>query len=154
MEAGAPQGESEDPRIGRSPVIFLRAGTLVRFQVVSKLRSLCVSVLESDLDSRKQLESGVGTIAERLSRRTLSHSGIRRAQPLATATRLAVGLCFWGSSRVRSFKDVGALDGQDARRWWAKGQQRPITRDRVEANAEFGCRQEQSALLVSYRYFR
>ncbi len=40
---------------------------MVRSQVVSKLRSLCVSVLESDLDSRKQLESAVGTIAERLS---------------------------------------------------------------------------------------
>jgi len=29
---------------------------------------VCVSVLESDLDSRKQLESAVGSIAERLSR--------------------------------------------------------------------------------------
>src|SRR5258706_2168925 len=44
-----------------------KALRMVRSQVVSKLRSLCVSVLESDLDSRKQLESAVGTIAERLS---------------------------------------------------------------------------------------
>src|SRR5216683_1711100 len=45
-----------------------KALRMVRSQVVSKLRSLCVSVLESDLDSRKQLESAVGTIAERLSK--------------------------------------------------------------------------------------
>jgi very-short-patch-repair endonuclease len=44
-----------------------KALRMVRSQVVQKLRSLCVSVLESDLDSRKQLESAVGTIAERLS---------------------------------------------------------------------------------------
>ena len=44
-----------------------KALRMVRSQVESKLRSLCVSVLESDLDSRKQLESAVGTIAERLS---------------------------------------------------------------------------------------
>jgi len=44
-----------------------KALRMVRSQVVARLRSLCVSVLESDLDSRKQLESAVGTIAERLS---------------------------------------------------------------------------------------
>jgi very-short-patch-repair endonuclease len=41
---------------------------MVRHHIVPDLRPLCVSVLESDLDSRKQLESAVGSIAERLSR--------------------------------------------------------------------------------------
>src|SRR5260370_14142884 len=41
---------------------------MVRHHIVPELRPLCVSVLESDLDSRKQLESAVGSIAERFSR--------------------------------------------------------------------------------------
>jgi very-short-patch-repair endonuclease len=45
-----------------------KALRMVRHHIVADLRPLCVSVLESDLDSRKQLESAVGSIAERLSR--------------------------------------------------------------------------------------
>lgn len=45
-----------------------KALRMVRKQVEARLRSLCVSVLESDLDSRRQLESAVGGIADRLSR--------------------------------------------------------------------------------------
>src|SRR5580692_4613773 len=45
-----------------------KALRMVRHHIVSELRPLCVSVLENDLDSRKQLESAVGSIAERLSR--------------------------------------------------------------------------------------
>jgi very-short-patch-repair endonuclease len=45
-----------------------KALRMVRHHIVSELRPLCVSVLESDLDSRRQLESAVGSIAERLSR--------------------------------------------------------------------------------------
>ena len=45
-----------------------KALRMVRDHIVPELRPLCVSVLESDLDSRKQLESAVGSIAERLSR--------------------------------------------------------------------------------------
>jgi very-short-patch-repair endonuclease len=45
-----------------------KALRMVRHHIVAELRPLCVSVLESDLDSRKQLESAVGSIAERLSR--------------------------------------------------------------------------------------
>jgi len=45
-----------------------KALRMVRNHIVPELRPLCVSVLESDLDSRKQLESAVGSIAERLSR--------------------------------------------------------------------------------------
>jgi superfamily I DNA/RNA helicase len=45
-----------------------KALRMVRHHIVPELRSLCVSVLESDLVSRKQLESAVGSIAERLSR--------------------------------------------------------------------------------------
>src|SRR5467141_3201985 len=45
-----------------------KALRMVRHHIVPELRPLCVSVLESDLDSRKQLESAVGSIAERFSR--------------------------------------------------------------------------------------
>ena len=45
-----------------------KALRMVREHIVTELRPLCVSVLESDLDSRKQLENAVGSIAERLSR--------------------------------------------------------------------------------------
>ena len=45
-----------------------KALRMVRHHIVPELRPLCVSVLESDLDSRKQLESAVGSIAEKLSR--------------------------------------------------------------------------------------
>jgi very-short-patch-repair endonuclease len=45
-----------------------KALRMVRHHIVPELRPLCVSVLESDLDSRQQLESAVGSIAERLSR--------------------------------------------------------------------------------------
>jgi very-short-patch-repair endonuclease len=45
-----------------------KALRMVRHHIVTELRPLCVSLLESDLDSRKQLESAVGSIAERLSR--------------------------------------------------------------------------------------
>jgi very-short-patch-repair endonuclease len=45
-----------------------KALRMVRHHIVPELRPLCVSVLESDLESRKQLESAVGSIAERLSR--------------------------------------------------------------------------------------
>src|SRR5882724_8913395 len=45
-----------------------KALRMVRHHIVTELRPLCVSVLESDLDSRKQLESAVGSIAEKLSR--------------------------------------------------------------------------------------
>jgi AAA domain len=44
-----------------------KALRMVRQHIVRELRPLCVSVLEGDLDSRKQLESAVGSIAERLS---------------------------------------------------------------------------------------
>jgi very-short-patch-repair endonuclease len=44
-----------------------KALRMVRHHIVPELRPLCVSLLESDLDSRKQLESAVGSIAERLS---------------------------------------------------------------------------------------
>ena len=45
-----------------------KALRMVRHHLVEELRPLCVSVLESDLESRNQLESSVGSIAERLSR--------------------------------------------------------------------------------------
>jgi very-short-patch-repair endonuclease len=45
-----------------------KALRMVRSQIVPELRSLGVSLLENDLDSRMQLESAVSTIADRLSR--------------------------------------------------------------------------------------
>jgi very-short-patch-repair endonuclease len=45
-----------------------KALRMVRHHLVEELRPLCVSVLESDLESRNQLEGAVGSIAERLSR--------------------------------------------------------------------------------------
>src|SRR4029077_7330360 len=45
-----------------------KALRMVRHHIVPELRPLCVSLLESDLESLKQLESAVGSIAERLSR--------------------------------------------------------------------------------------
>jgi very-short-patch-repair endonuclease len=60
-----------------------KALRMVRHHIVPELRPLCVSVLESDLDSRKQLESAVGSIAERLSRADAS-SLEREAQKLET----------------------------------------------------------------------
>src|SRR5262249_60665907 len=44
-----------------------KARRVVRDHVVEPLRPLCVSVLESDLESRSQLENAVTTIVERLS---------------------------------------------------------------------------------------
>ncbi|QRK05241.1 AAA family ATPase [Archangium violaceum] len=44
-----------------------KALKVLRDKVVPELRPLCVSVLESDLESRKQLEGAVAGIAERLS---------------------------------------------------------------------------------------
>jgi very-short-patch-repair endonuclease len=43
-----------------------KALRMVRHHIVPALRPLCVSVLDSDLDSRRQLESAVAAIAERL----------------------------------------------------------------------------------------
>ena len=45
-----------------------KALRMVRNQIVPELRSLSVSLLENDLDSRMQLESAVSTIADRLSK--------------------------------------------------------------------------------------
>ena len=45
-----------------------KALRMVRSQIVPELRSLSVSLLESDLDSHLQLESAVSSIADRLSR--------------------------------------------------------------------------------------
>nr|WP_255203395.1 AAA domain-containing protein [Myxococcus sp. AM011] len=44
-----------------------KALKVLRNQVVPELQPLCVSVLENDLDSRKQLEGAIFSIAERLS---------------------------------------------------------------------------------------
>jgi very-short-patch-repair endonuclease len=64
---------------GRSVLVTshtTKALRMVRHHIVPALRPLCVSVLENDLDSRRQLESAVAAIAERLGSvdgKTLEH---------------------------------------------------------------------------------
>jgi very-short-patch-repair endonuclease len=105
-----------------------KALRMVRSQVVSKLRSLCVSVLESDLDSRKQLESAVGTIAERLSQadsNTLEIEAERlsrqRADLQEKLARLRERL---SNARADEYRDVvvagRSWSPSDAARWVAK----------------------------------
>src|SRR5260370_7652475 len=56
---------------GKSVLVTSQATKALRMgrhHIVPELRPLCVSLLENDLESRKQLESAVGSIAERLSR--------------------------------------------------------------------------------------
>jgi hypothetical protein len=105
-----------------------KALRMVRSQVVSKLRSLCVSVLESDLDSRKQLESAVGTIAERLSQadsKTLEIEAARlskqRADFQEKLARLRERLA---NARADEYRDI-VISGKswapsDAARWVAR----------------------------------
>ena len=105
-----------------------KALRMVRSQVVSKLRSLCVSVLESDLDSRKQLESAVGTIAERLSQadgKTLEIEAERlskqRAELQEKAGRLTAAPCECAGGRVsRRSRGGKSWAPSDAARWVAK----------------------------------
>ncbi|HEY2459581.1 MAG TPA: AAA domain-containing protein [Candidatus Acidoferrum sp.] len=87
-----------------------KALRMVRSQVVGKLRSLCVSVLENDLESRKQMESAVGTIAERLSRvdaRSLAAEGARlshfRNELLAKLSEFRTRLV---EARADEYRDV------------------------------------------------
>jgi very-short-patch-repair endonuclease len=109
-----------------------KALRMVRSQVVSKLRSLCVSVLESDLDSRKQLESAVGTIAVRLSQADGGSLATeaeclssQRAHLLEKSAHLREGLA---NARADEYRDV-VVSGRswapsDAARWVAKEQNR------------------------------
>ena len=63
-----------------------KALRMVRSQIVPELRSLSVSLLESDLDSHLQLESAVSSIADRLSRtdaKTLEYETDRLTQERA-----------------------------------------------------------------------
>lgn len=87
-----------------------KALRMVRSQVVGKLRPLCVSVLENDLDSRKQMESAVGTIAERLSRvdtKSLAAEGERlsgfRAEILRKLAQFRARLV---EARADEYRDV------------------------------------------------
>jgi very-short-patch-repair endonuclease len=105
-----------------------KALRMVRSQVVSKLRSLCVTVLESDLDSRKQLESAVGTIAERLSQadsNTLQIEADRLSRQRADVQeKLALSRERLANARADEYRDVvvagRAWSPSDAARWVAK----------------------------------
>jgi very-short-patch-repair endonuclease len=105
-----------------------KALRMVRSQVVSKLRSLCVSVLENDLDSRKQLESAVGTIAERLSQadsNTLEIEAQRLSeQRTHLQDKLARSRERMANARADEYRDVvvagKSWPPSDAARWVAK----------------------------------
>jgi very-short-patch-repair endonuclease len=109
-----------------------KALRMVRSQVASKLRPLCVSVLESDLESRKQLESAVGSIAERLSQLDAGNLEIEaerlsklRAELQEKIVRLREQL---SSARADEYRDL-VVGGRswapsDAARWVAKEQDR------------------------------
>jgi very-short-patch-repair endonuclease len=105
-----------------------KALRMVRSQVASPLRPLCVSVLESDLESRNQLESAVGTIAARLSQ--LDAGNLRReAQQLvglASALQDKLGSLRdqLSAARADEYRDV-VVSGKswspsDAARWITK----------------------------------
>jgi very-short-patch-repair endonuclease len=87
-----------------------KALRMVRSQVASQLRPLCVSVLESDLDSRNQLESAVGTIAARLSQ--LDAGGLETEakrlsqQRAALQERLAISRDELSSARADEYRDI------------------------------------------------
>lgn len=109
-----------------------KALRMVRSQVESKLRSLCVSVLESDLDSRKQLESAVGTIAVRLSQadgNSLASEAERLSTQRARLHEKLVDLHEQlANARSDEYRDV-VVGGKswapsDAARWVAKEQGR------------------------------
>lgn len=109
-----------------------KALRMVRSQVESKLRSLCVSVLESDLDSRKQLESAVGSIAERLSQvdsKSLETDGQRLSQERADLNQKIESLREQlQNARADEYREVvvggRSWSPSDAARWTAKEENR------------------------------
>jgi very-short-patch-repair endonuclease len=109
-----------------------KALRMVRSQVESKLRPLCVSVLESDLDSRKQLEGAVGEISARLSQadsKSLETEADllskQRADLQETLARLRERLA---NARADEYRDL-VVNGQswapsEAARWIAREEDR------------------------------
>jgi len=87
-----------------------KALRMVRSQIVPELRSLSVSLLENDLDSRMQLESAVSTIADRLSRtdaKSLELEADRLAQERAgLLARLAELRQQLADARADEYRDV------------------------------------------------
>jgi very-short-patch-repair endonuclease len=109
-----------------------KALRMVRSQVASPLRALCVSVLESDLESRNQLESAVGTIAARLSQLDTGNLAIEAQnltrQRAALQERLASLRDDLSSARSDEYRDI-VVGGRswapsDAARWIAKEEDR------------------------------
>jgi very-short-patch-repair endonuclease len=105
-----------------------KALRMVRSQVASPLRPLCVSVLESDLESRNQLESAVGTIAARLSQLDAGSLAIEAhnlsRQRAALQDRLGSLRDELSRARADEYRDV-VVSGKswapsDAARWIVK----------------------------------
>lgn len=78
-----------------------KALRVLRKQVVPDLQALCVSVLENDLESRKQLESSVQTIVERIS---ASNADLLEKKALALKKRRKDLLEELAKTRLELFK--------------------------------------------------
>jgi hypothetical protein len=94
-----------------------KALRMVRHHIVPDLRPLCVSVLESDMESRKQLESAVGSIAEmsradagslECKRKEIGVESVDLLQKLDEIRNL--------TNLRRQYRDIALLEGLGARR--------------------------------------
>ncbi|UPT73199.1 MAG: AAA family ATPase [Elusimicrobiota bacterium] len=96
-----------------------KALRVLREKVVESLQPLCVSVLESDLDSRKQLEGSVSKIVERLTSSDTKDLQ-RRAE---TLTKARANLLGRSSRRVAISSAPGMAN--TATSWWQARPSRP-----------------------------
>ncbi|HEY0702898.1 MAG TPA: AAA domain-containing protein [Candidatus Acidoferrales bacterium] len=87
-----------------------KALRMVRKHVVEQLQPLCVSVLENDLEGRKQLEGAVGSIAERLSRADAREIDSEASNLSGVRHRLSEKLSILGQrlieARTDEYRDV------------------------------------------------
>jgi very-short-patch-repair endonuclease len=108
-----------------------KALRMVRHHIVPGLRPLCVSVLESDLESRRQLESAVAAIAERLSSAepgSLEHeAGKLQAQRCALLQELDSVLQQLADARADEYREI-MMDGKS---WTPADAARAVTQDRA-----------------------
>ncbi|HZR27597.1 MAG TPA: AAA domain-containing protein [Terriglobales bacterium] len=108
-----------------------KALRMVRHHIVPGLRPLCVSVLESDLDSRRQLESAVAAIAERLSSAepgSLEHeAGKLQAERHALLQELDSILQQLAEARADEYREI-MMDGKS---WTPADAARAVTQDRA-----------------------
>ena len=108
-----------------------KALRMVRHHIVPGLRPLCVSVLESDLDSRRQLESAVAAIAERLSGAepgSLEHeAGKLQAERQTLLQELDSVLQQLAEARADEYCEIM----MDSKSWTPADAARAVTQDRA-----------------------